>query len=97
VLAPEPHPGAASPLVRMLLVLGAMVPMAVVGVGLLVPASVVYPTYAAHAGALADQQLGGQIMWLGGSLALAPAALAAGWWAILREHRRQLVLERSVR
>jgi cytochrome c oxidase assembly factor CtaG len=101
VLAPEPHPHAASPIVRMLLVLAAMVPMAVVGVGLLVPTSVVYPTYArtapAHGvAALADQQEGGSIMWLWGTLALAVAVMVAGWWAVVREHRRRLALEAAL-
>jgi cytochrome c oxidase assembly factor CtaG len=104
VLAPEPHPGAASPLVRMLLLLGAMLPMAIVGVGLLIADAVVYPTYASTApahgvSALADQHEGGSIMWLWGTLALAAAVLVAGWWGVVREERmqrrRETALERA--
>jgi putative copper resistance protein D len=93
VLAPEPHPRAASPVVRMLLVVAAMLPMAVVGVGLLVPDHVVYPTYGHD---LADQRRGGSIMWLWGTLFLAVALIAAGWWGVVREHRRQLAVERAL-
>jgi putative membrane protein len=96
VLAPEPHPRAASPIVRMLLVVAAMLPMAVVGVGLLIPDHAVYPTYAHGAAALADQQRGGSIMWLWGTLALALALLAAGWWAVVREHQRQVAVETAL-
>jgi putative membrane protein len=93
VLAPEPHPRAASPVVRMLLVVAAMLPMAVVGVGLLIPDHVVYPAYGHD---LADQRRGGSIMWLWGTLFLAVALLAAGWWGVVREHRRQVALERAL-
>lgn len=94
VLAPEPHPHAASPLVRMLLVLAAMLPMAAVGVALLLADSVVYPSYGAAA--LDDQRAGAAIMWLWGTLALAVAVIAAGWWAVVREHRRQLAREAAL-
>lgn len=106
VLAPEPHPRAASPIVRILLLLLAMVPMAVVGVGLLVPETAVYATYArtapAHGvSALADQQQGAAIMWLWGTLLLAAAVMTAGWAGIVREDRhqraRELALERAGR
>lgn len=93
VLAPAPHPRAASPVVRMLLVVAAMLPMAVVGVGLLIPDHVVYPAYGHD---LADQRRGGSIMWLWGTLVLAVALLAAGWWAVVREHRRQVAVERAL-
>jgi putative membrane protein len=93
VLAPEPHPGAVSPIVRMLLLLAAMVPMAVVGVGLLLQDAVVYPAYGAGADALADQREGGSIMWLWGTLALAVAFMTAGWWGVVREERRQRARE----
>ena len=96
VLAPEPHPRAASPLVRMLVVVAAMVPMAVVGVGLLIPDHVVYPAYGHDAQALADQQRGGSVMWLWGTLYLAVAVLAAGWSAVVREHHRQVAVEKAL-
>jgi putative membrane protein len=96
VLAPEPHPRAASPIVRMLLVVAAMLPMAIVGVGLLIPDHAVYPSYGHDAAALADQQRGGSIMWLWGTLALAVALLAAGWWAVVREHQRQVAVETAL-
>jgi putative membrane protein len=96
VLAPEPHPRAASPIVRMLLVVAAMLPMAIVGVGLLIPDHAVYPPYGHGAAALADQQRGGSIMWLWGTLALALALLAAGWWAVVREHQRQVAVESAL-
>ena len=100
VLAPEPHPHASSPIVRMLLLLGAMLPTAVVGVGLLTAGHVVYPTYAlraaGHGAAMADQRTGGSIMWLWGTLGLAVAVLTAGWWGVVREERRALAREAAL-
>jgi putative membrane protein len=98
VLAPEPQPRAVSPLLRILLLLAAMVPMAAVGVALLVPDAAVYATYAHALGAdaLADQRRGGSIMWLWGTLLLAVAVLTAGWWGVEREERRAAALEAAL-
>jgi putative membrane protein len=73
--------------------------MALVGVVLL---TVDHPMYAPYAdaartlggSALADQQLAGTIMWVGGKLVLVAAVLAIGWSALVGEERRQVARER---
>ena len=95
----EPLPHRPSPAARVLWLLLAMPPMALVGVALLTADSVVYSPYA-HAGqtlrgsALADQHLAGTIMWVGGKLVLVAAVLAIGWAALAREERRQAARDR---
>jgi putative membrane protein len=95
----DPLPHRPSPSARVLWLLLAMPPMALVGVVLLSSDSVVYSPYA-HAAralggsALADQQLAGTIMWVGGKLVLVAAVLAIGWSALMREERRQAARDR---
>jgi putative copper resistance protein D len=90
----EPLPHKPSPALRVLWLLLAMPPMALVGVALLSADTVVYVPYADAArtldgSALADQRLAGTIMWIGGKLVLVAAVLVIGWAALLREERRQ--------
>jgi putative membrane protein len=87
---PVPHrPGVAGRLLYLMLAAG---PLAVVGVAL---QSSTHPWYAAYAGAgaLADQRDAGALMWVGGGLALAAITMAVAWSAVLREHRRRLAYE----
>jgi putative copper resistance protein D len=90
----EPLPHRPSPVARVLWLLLAMTPMALIGVTLLTVDSVVYSPYARATRALggsgvADQHLAGTIMWIGGKLVLVAAVLAIGWAALVREERRQ--------
>jgi putative membrane protein len=87
---PVPHrPGFAGRLLYLMLAAG---PLAVVGVAM---ASSTHPWYAAYAGpgALADQRDAGALMWVGGGLALAAITMAVAWSGVVREHRRQVAYE----
>jgi putative membrane protein len=98
LLAVEPAPHRPSPAGRVLSLLLAMPPMALVGVALLSSSTVVYDPYLATArelgvSALADQRAAGTVMWVGGTLALVAATLAVGWAALRREEERQRARE----
>jgi len=87
---PVPHrPGFAGRVLYLMLAAG---PLALVGVAMQASA---HPWYEAYAGpgALADQHDAGAVMWVGGGLALAAATMAVAWSALLREHRRQMAYE----
>jgi putative membrane protein len=99
IVGSEPVPHRPSPMMRVLLLLLAMPPMALVGVVLLTVEHPMYAPYADAARALggsavADQQLAGTIMWVGGKLVLVAAVLAIGWSALVGEERRQVARER---
>ena len=86
------------PVGRLLYLLLAMAPMALVGVALLTAEEVLYPAYLSPARALgvsplADQDAAALIMWIGGNLLLAAAILALVWESMLREERRQVARE----
>jgi cytochrome c oxidase assembly factor CtaG len=88
---PLPHPPA--PLARFAWLMGGMTAMAVPGALLAFARTVRYPHYllTSHAldrSALADQQLGGAIMWVGGTLAMFALALLVTFGAMLAEERR---------
>lgn len=90
----DPLPRSEQPALRILYLLLAMPPMALVGAVLAYADSVRYPAYleparTLGASALEDQVAGGMIMWLGGSAILVAATLAVGWAALAREERRQ--------
>ena len=88
---PVPHrPGVVGRLLYLMLAAG---PLAVVGVAMQASTRPWYGAYAAP-GALADQHRAGAIMWGGGALALAALTVAAVWAALAREHRRQVAYER---
>ena len=71
----------------------AMMPVvAIVGVVLLYASEPLYASYPL----LADQQSAGMLMWLGGTMMLAFAALAIGWRELLREERHQVARERRL-
>jgi putative membrane protein len=89
---PVPHrPGTAG---RVLYLLSAAGPMAIVGVAM---AQSTRPWYAAYAGpgALSDQHAAGVLMWIGAGLAMGVITLVVAWSAIVREHRRQVAYEEA--
>jgi putative membrane protein len=90
---PVPHrPGVAGRLVYLLAAAG---PMAVLGIALTLSERPWYATYGgAHA--VADQHAAGALMWIGGGAASALLTVAAVWSAVLREHRRRLAYERAL-
>lgn len=85
VLGVRPLPGRRSPLVRVLCLLLAMPPMALVGVAILSSARPLYDHYA-----LADQHAAGQLMWIGGTLPMAALVLVLAVAGVLEEERRQV-------
>jgi putative membrane protein len=90
---PVPHrPGLAG---RLLYLLLAAAPLAVVGVAMQSSTHVWYAAYAGP-GALADQRDAGALMWVGGGLALAVVTMCVAWSGVLREHRRQVAYEEAV-
>lgn len=83
---------------RTLYLLVAMTPMSAVSAALIYADRPRYPSYGASArelgiSALVDQQLAGAYMWVFGSLLMVTATVAIGWQALLREERRQRVLD----
>lgn len=94
LLAPEPLGHRMSPTAKLAYLLLAMPAMAIVGVVLNTSAEVVYAPYASSAqqlgiSALADQQLAGALMWVGGGTVLGAAFLVCGWQALVAEERQQ--------
>jgi putative membrane protein len=89
---PLPHPPGA--LARFCWLMGAMTVMAVPGALLTFATHVRYPFYLAPAhalgrSALADEQLAGVVMWVGGGVAMFVLALSVAMSAMLAEERRQ--------
>lgn len=84
----EPLPHRPGPLARLAMLLLAMPPMALLGVALSSADHAVYDNYA-----LADQRAGGIVMWFGGTLLMAAAALVVAWTALVREERRERARE----
>lgn len=88
---------------RTVYLLVAMTPMSAVSAALIYAERPRYPSYVSAArelgvSALVDQQLAGAYMWVFGSLLMVTATVAVGWQALLREERRQQVLDaREVR
>ena len=95
VLGADPVPGRPGPIGRLLYLMLASGPLALVGVAMQSSRHAWYVAYAGP-GALADQHAAGAIMWVAGGLALAAIAVAATWAGLLREHRRRLEYERRV-
>ncbi|HEX2103023.1 MAG TPA: cytochrome c oxidase assembly protein, partial [Solirubrobacteraceae bacterium] len=86
VLGADPvrrRPGAVGRLLYLLLAAG---PLALVGVAMQSSTRPWYAAYAGRPGALADQHAAGALMWVGGGLALALLIVAVAWTAIEREH-----------
>jgi putative membrane protein len=88
LIAVDPVPHRLSSIGAVLYMLTAMVPMTIVGVWLLTADRVVYPHYAAYAGALADQRSGAVVMWLGGTGLMIAGTLIVVWLSMLREERQ---------
>jgi putative membrane protein len=87
---PVPHrPGLTARLLYLMLAAG---PLALVGVAMQASTRPWYSSYAGP-GALADQHDAGAVMWVGGGLALAAVTMAVAWSGLLREHRRQVAYE----
>ena len=96
VLGADPvrrRPGAVGRLLYLVLAAG---PLAVVGVAMQASTRPWYPAYAGRPGALADQHAAGALMWVGGGLVLAVLILAVTWSAVEREHRRRRAYEEAL-
>jgi putative membrane protein len=98
VLGVAPMPRPPSPLMRLLVLLSTMPPMALIGVVLMSRDNVVYPSYGAGAArwgvsALADQQVAAALMWVGGSLALIAITVGVAGVALRREEARAVARE----
>jgi putative membrane protein len=91
VAGADPVPHRPGPLGRLLYLLLFSAPMGATGAWLMWSST---PWYAGHS--LTDQRNAGALMLVGGGLALAAITVAAGWAAILREHRRRLAYEEAV-
>jgi putative membrane protein len=89
LLAPEPLTHRMSPAGKLLYLILAMPAMAIVGVVLNDSAGFVYDAYPD----LADQQLAGALMWIGGGTVIGAAFLLCGWQALLAEERRAVARE----
>jgi cytochrome c oxidase assembly factor CtaG len=99
ILAADPLPRPPDAIARFGWLMGAMLVMAVPGALLTFATSVRYPHYLAPAralgrSALADQQLAGVIMWIGGGIAMFALALGLAMQAMLAEDRLQRRRER---
>jgi cytochrome c oxidase assembly factor CtaG len=89
-----PLPRRLSPLGRILYLMVAMLPGALVGLGLLSATGVVYPFYASVSGtaaALGDQGAAAMVMFGGDVLFLGSAIVILGWRAIVEEEERQRI------
>ncbi len=76
VVGRDPSPSGLSHPARILYLFFAMASMAFLGLALVSAAHVLYPTYAAVEGmskAVADQRMGGTLMWVGGMIFIVPA------------------------
>jgi putative membrane protein len=96
VLGADPvrrRPGAVGRVLYLLLAAG---PLAVVGVAMQSSRRPWYGAYAERPGALADQHAAGALMWVGGGVVLAAILLAVAWGAVEREHRRRLGYEEAI-
>jgi putative copper resistance protein D len=93
VVGRDPAPSAPSHPARILYLFFAMASMAFLGLALFSANHVLYPTYAAVEGsakALADQGVGGTLMWLGGMVLIVPAlALVMLDWMRVDERAAQ--------
>jgi putative membrane protein len=89
VIGADPVPRRPSPAARVLYLMLAAGPLALVGVAMQASTRPWYDAYPA----LVDQHDAGALMWVGGGLALAAATMAVAWSGVLREHRRQEAAE----
>jgi cytochrome c oxidase assembly factor CtaG len=94
----DPLPHRSGAVERVGVLIGAMTAMAALGAILAASHEVVYPSYVASTIALghdpiADQELAGGVMWIGGMVVVLPALLALAWAALTREERRQRARE----
>jgi putative membrane protein len=89
LLAPEPLAHRMSPTAKLAYLILAMPAMAVVGVGMNSSGRAIYTAYAD----VADQQVAGALMWIGGGTVLGAAFLICGWLALLAEERRAVARE----
>jgi cytochrome c oxidase assembly factor CtaG len=89
VLGVDPLPARPSGVAALACLSASMVAMAVVGAVYVSSDGLLFAHYAGP-GALADQRLGGTIMWLGGVAILVPAAVGVAARALRREEARQV-------
>ena len=84
IVARDPSPARLAYPARILYLFFAMASMAFLGLALFSSTHVLYPTYAAVEGpakAIADQRIGGTLMWIGGMVTIVPALalVMLGW------------------
>ena len=84
IVARDPSPARLTYPARILYLFFAMASMAFLGLALFSATHVLYPTYAAVEGpakAIADQRIGGTLMWIGGMVTIVPALalVMLGW------------------
>ena len=96
VLGADPVRRRPGPVGRLLYLLLAAGPLALVGVAMQASTRPWYAAYAGRPDALADQHTAGALMWVGGGLALAAVLLGVAWSAIEREPRRRLAYEEAM-
>jgi putative membrane protein len=89
LLAPEPLARRMSATAKLVYLILAMPAMAVVGVVMNSSSGAIYSAYPD----VADQQLAGALMWIGGGTVLGAAFLVCGWLALLAEERRAIARE----
>jgi cytochrome c oxidase assembly factor CtaG len=84
VIGADPLPHRAGPVARVSVLVGAMTAMGILGAAL---AATGHPVYRAYPD-VADQQLAGGVMWIGGMVVVLPALVGCAWAALLAEERR---------
>jgi ubiquinol-cytochrome c reductase cytochrome c subunit len=96
LLGPAPMRARGRILGRLGLVMGAMVPMSLIGIWMVTASSPLYAAHAGASGAMADQKLAAVIMLSAGNAALGLGAVWVVWAALKREERRQERRERRL-
>ena len=96
VLGADPVPARPGAVGRLLYLMLASGPLSLVGVAMASSHVPWYAPYAQRPGALADQHAAGELMWVGGGLALAGITVLCVWAALRREHERRLEYERRL-
>lgn len=95
LIAADPIPRRLGAVGTITILVAAMSAMGAIGAAVSGAGHVLYAPYATAApGALADQELAGGIMWIGGMAVVLPTLLVLAWRALAAEERRQRVRDR---